>query len=98
MKSMSEALPLPKRKMIRQFARTVTAQKPFEFALQGVKPEAWPAQRLGRFSRFERRQDVADAFHHVRRQQFTIVVLVETPQSLMLETFDHCWPIIEPDL
>ncbi len=86
---MSSASPSTKRKMTRQFARTVTAQKPFEVALKRVQVKTWNVHIHDGSSGIETRENVPQLFRVLANQTAEIPVLVKAFQSLVADRSNH---------
>ena len=90
---MSCAAPCSNRKITRQFALTVTAQKPFSSPFSGC------SRRLARLNpnpvrRFQQRQDQAQLGGMFGIDALRAVRLVEPLQILVSETADHGCPVV----
>jgi hypothetical protein len=83
MRSTSTASVPSKRQIIRQLARTVTAQKPRRLVETGQVQDFRPIGPV------KHGKDVFDPVEHVCRDLRSVVSLVQSFQSAMPEAFDH---------
>jgi hypothetical protein len=84
-------LPSSNRKITRQFARTVTAQKTLKPALQWVQAKRRQSQCIDRFRRVQHAQNLTELTYMLGVQAPSRIVLEELPQPFMLEALDHCF-------
>ena len=62
---------------MRQLARTVTDQKPFQIAFERVQAIAGQIERLGRGSRVENREDSFDGVQEIGANPAAVGALIE---------------------
>jgi hypothetical protein len=81
--------------MTRQFARTVTAQKPLSSPFSGRRPNV--GSRSASIVSAQHSQNLAEFTDMLGIHAFCRAVLKELPQSPMLEALDHVSPIVRLD-
>jgi len=75
--------------VIRQLARTVTVQKPFNLPLRGVKPEGRHVYAVDTSRRMQDAEDEHNPFCHVGRHLAAVIVLEKPPQAFVPKAQDH---------
>jgi hypothetical protein len=83
-------LPSSNRKTIRQFARTVTAQKTLETALQRMQPEREQSEGIDRLGGIHNAKYLPDLADMLRIDPLRVVVFKKLPQPPVSKAFDHC--------
>jgi len=75
--------------MIRQFARTVTDQKPFEVALERMQAVAGQVEFSRRCRLIEDGQYFLDCIRKIGSYSATVVALVKAFEATMFKAPDH---------
>ncbi len=86
---MSEARPSAKRKMICQFARTVTAQKPLRSPFKGCSPNVGRSSASIVCAACNTARDLLHLTQMIRIDPFGVVIFEQPPQSLVPKALDH---------